>query len=664
MTDPHELDAARASVVDAATVTAGLWLSYIFALFYIGIAAAGVTHNDLLLGSPMRLPFIQIEVPLVAFFVLAPLLFIILHIYTLVHFVMLAAKAEALNTALKEQPPDAFHTAEGVRRQLPSNIFVQFLAGPADIREGGLGIFLRIVAWSTLVIGPILLLLLLQGRFLPFHHEWITWLHRLAVFVDVIMLWLLWPAILKGRSNIVWISLRRYKWAALAGLTTLCFAFAVATFPGETIAYWLGEKRWIPPNPITAWLGQTDSDGQPIWTSFHDLFFRGEIDQTKRRRKGFFSDTLVVSHFVAEGTAVLEAAVLRGRDLKGAVFLNADLHEVDLTGALLQGAQLAGARLQGATLDGAQLQGAKLDWAHLQGASLNYAQLQGAWLKDAKLQGATLTEAQAQGAWLEGAQLQGATLENTSLQGAMLKSAHLQGARFLHAHLQGASLEQAIVSATDLTGAYLWRAQLDPKSFKNIFAEETIAWSAEDGEKPWTGEDFSSLKLAIETDTPKTLIEKEPKANLRDLALERIDILDPLKQSAEDAQATVWKKSIEVSALRQKKAYQEALANELEALVCLGDAQELPQDQEVLVDKSREVIRFSNTDAIYFVRELINNGQIEATGPQAKRLVEAILAQNCALSSALPAGDRAALSLIAANTPSAQSSPEKPRPQR
>ena len=641
MTDPHDLGAASASVVDAAAVTAGQWLSYIFALFYIGIATAGVTHSDLLLGSAMRLPFLEIEVPLVAFFVMAPLLFIVLHAYTLVDFVILAAKAEELNSALKEQPPDAPPLAEGVRRQLPSNIFVQFLAGPTDIREGGLGIILTIVAWSTLVLGPILLLLLLLGQFLAFHHEQITSLHRLAVFADVMMLWFLWPAILEGRSNILWTPLRRYKWAALGGLITIGLAFAVATFPGETIAVWLGEKRWIPPNPITASLGQTDSGGQPIWTSFHDLFFRGDIDQTTRRRKGFFSDTLVLSNFIAQGTAVL-----RGRDLKGAVFLNADLREVDLTGALLQGAQLAGARLEGATLDRAQLQGAKLDWAHLQGASLNYAQLQGAWLKNANLQGATLTEAQAQGAGLEGARLQGATLENTSLQGAMLKSTHLQGASFLHAQLQGANLEEAIINrATNLTGAYLWRAQLDLQTFKNFFAAEaSIVWSAGDGAKPWRGGNFSSLELAIEKDMPQTPIETESKANLRDLALERIKILDPLKQFAEDAQAPVWKKTIEASALRQEKVYQEALANELKELVCFADAQELPP--EALFKESKELVHLNNTDAAYIVRGLINNGQIEATGPQTRHLVEAILGQNCALSSALAPRDRAALTLI------------------
>jgi hypothetical protein len=50
------------------------------------------THVDLLLRNPVKLPFLNIELPLLAFFGLAPLLFIIAHVYTLVHLVMLAAK--------------------------------------------------------------------------------------------------------------------------------------------------------------------------------------------------------------------------------------------------------------------------------------------------------------------------------------------------------------------------------------------------------------------------------------------------------------------------------------------------------------------------------------------------------------------------------------------
>jgi hypothetical protein len=189
----HDLDAVRKSVEDAASLSGGLWFSYLFALFYIGIAAGGVTHKDLLLNNAVKLPFLNVELPLVAFFALAPILFVISHAYTLMHFVLLAAKVGTFNAELEKKLPEPATPAEqispgraeelretrlGLRRQLPSNIFVQFLAGPRDIRNGGLGWFLKAVAWISLVIGPVLLLLLLQIQFLPYHLAWVTWVQR------------------------------------------------------------------------------------------------------------------------------------------------------------------------------------------------------------------------------------------------------------------------------------------------------------------------------------------------------------------------------------------------------------------------------------------------------------------------------------------------------
>jgi hypothetical protein len=134
---------------------------------------------------------------------------------------MLGAKAGVFHDELFKQLPDAPVAREGLRRQLPSNIFVQFLAGPEDIREGGLGLILKAIAWFSLVFGPVLLLLLIQVQFLPYHLEWVTWVQRLAVFADVILLWLLWPAVLDGRSKIAWPRVWRHKVFAVLSLVPI-----------------------------------------------------------------------------------------------------------------------------------------------------------------------------------------------------------------------------------------------------------------------------------------------------------------------------------------------------------------------------------------------------------------------------------------------------------
>ncbi len=577
----HDLDAARKTVEDAASVAAGLWLSYVFAFFYIGIATGGVSHLDLLLESTVRLPFLSVELPLIAFFVLAPLIFLITHAYTLVHFILFAAKSKAFDEAISAQFPQDSSAIESLRLQLPSNIFVQLLAGPKDVRLGVLGCILKFIAWSTLVLGPILLLLVIQARFLPFHHQAITWWHRSAVLIDVLMLWLLWPAVLEGRGKILRPSLWRYKWAALASPIPLGLALVIATFPGEPLQDWI--------------------DGSPLWRALawtHDALFQGEIDQTLRLRNGLFSDTLVLSNLSAqklEFDAVREALSLRGRHLERAVFLATDLRDVDFTGAHLEGAQLAGAKLQGAILDNALLQGAKLDWVHLQGAHLNFAHLEGAYLKDTWLQGASLFKAQLQGATLFEAKLQGATLEKAALQGAALEKAQLEGASLKEAQLQGANLDGAIVKATILEGSNLWRARLDPKTFKDILGPAVI--------EPLIEAIYPKLVDTIMSQVPPVPIEDEPKPNLRDLAVDRIRNLDPAQLFGEQEQTPAWLKKIETI---PNAAYQSALTSQLMGLLCSDEA-----------------------DEPYFVRGLVNNNRIAETGKQMPSLVKAILEMDC-----------------------------------
>jgi hypothetical protein len=153
----HDLDAVRKSIEDAASVSGTLWFSYLFSLFYFGIAAGAVTHKDLLLENAVKLPFLNVDLPLVAFFALAPILFVISHAYTLMHFVLLSAKVGKLKQKLNDQlaGPEAHETREDLRWQLPSNIFVQFLAGPHNVRDGVLGWLLKGVAWISLVVGPV-----------------------------------------------------------------------------------------------------------------------------------------------------------------------------------------------------------------------------------------------------------------------------------------------------------------------------------------------------------------------------------------------------------------------------------------------------------------------------------------------------------------------------
>jgi hypothetical protein len=195
-----DLGALRDAVVDAASIGAGLWISYLFALFYFAIAAGAVTHRDLLLERPVKLPFLNVELPLEAFFFLGPLVFLIVHAYVLLHFVLLAGKIGAFHLELQAQISGDNARAR-LRRQLPSNIFVQSLAGPHEVRTGIIGFLLRLIIEISLVAGPVALLILFQLQFLPYHGEWITWWQRIAVVIDLVVLWICGRGFREGKPR-------------------------------------------------------------------------------------------------------------------------------------------------------------------------------------------------------------------------------------------------------------------------------------------------------------------------------------------------------------------------------------------------------------------------------------------------------------------------------
>src|SRR5215472_15552994 len=96
------IDALRKSVEDSAGVSGGLWLSYLFVLLYLALAARAVTHADLLLQNPVKLPFLNIELPLLIFLILAPWLFLISHAYTLINLALLADRVGQFHKKLDD----------------------------------------------------------------------------------------------------------------------------------------------------------------------------------------------------------------------------------------------------------------------------------------------------------------------------------------------------------------------------------------------------------------------------------------------------------------------------------------------------------------------------------------------------------------------------------
>jgi uncharacterized protein YjbI with pentapeptide repeats len=496
-----DIKALGEAVNDSATRVSTIWVTFLVFSLYLLVAVGTVTQRQLFLDEPTKLPVLNIDLPLWWFFLLAPILFVILHGYVLLQVLLLGRTAAAYNVAITHYglTPEV---SSSLRQRLANTLFAQIFAGSPREREGAIGWLLKAMAWITLAIAPILIVLAFQFRFLPYHSHFVTWTHRLLILVELAAFFLIWPLALDAQRDFRWprvrASLTRLaaiprqmfgsgddRRAALSYLReqsaplSACILFllvplSLATFPGEPL--------------VNIFIGQSPSSVHcDRWfTQRFDRFFlplANLVDDEKLAKIASTASERNLPLYLGKRTWVfrdrdfncsnLSLADLRDVDLVGAQLYQANLGGTTLDGAILDGAQLqgaildqaqlksaslSGAMLQNASLEGAQLQGANLYKTKLEGASLDRALLQGASLQGAKLQGATLMAAQLQGADLFGAMLKGATLDGARLQGASLTVAQLQGASLNYTQLQGAQFAGANFDHAVLSDVWIWRA--------------------------------------------------------------------------------------------------------------------------------------------------------------------------------------------------------------
>ena len=507
--DPFDVEALGSAISDSAGRVSAIWVSFLIFALYLLTAAATVTDQQLFLAETIKLPVLNIELPLWGFFFLAPILFFILHIYVLLQVMLLARTAAAYNAAVDKLSFPAAEEAS-LRQRLANTLFAQIFAGSPDERGGWLGWLLNAMAWITLVLAPILILVVFQFAFLPYHSQIATWTHRLLILAELIVAFALWPRVLDVRRDFVWDRFRlsfkqamAMPWHMLgpkeqrhdaaiwlwqrrapiaAGILYVFICLSVGTFPGE---------------PLVALVS-----GQP-WNSVE--CHRWLLDQFTIRNIQFDLrlDRIVVPHIDAIDHQKLEQIEaeterdgdppyqgerirsVRDRDLNCGDFSDyADLRRIDWSGAHLRGSNFTYAILEGATLARADLQGADLEFAKLQGASFVRAMLHHADFEFAKLQGADLDSDDLQGLDLEYTDLQGANLNFANLQGADLELASLQGVSAVGTHFQGAFLmgaqfQGAYLGDTEFEGAFLWHAELQGAELRDAEIEGAYLDSAQ-----------------------------------------------------------------------------------------------------------------------------------------------------------------------------------------
>jgi len=510
----------------ASQTVAALHVAFMAFVVYLGVIVWGTTHKDLLLISPVKLPILDVELPLTTFYGFVPWMMVLLHFNLLMQLELLSCKLWNLDHDLPDTP-----AGQQVRDRLFIFPFTHLIVGRS--RVWLIRWLLSLVVGITVIALPLLMLLAAQIRFLPFHDEAITWSQRLAVWIDAAMLITLWPLIAspQDRAREWWrnfgYQLFGYWPARLRYLSTLGWNRITQSI----------QRRWpdlpgreITPRPM--FQPGTEPKGMifllvsvPVIVLISIIavipgsitvqtYYAPEKDKHQHDMPedtpNYFEDWLirrvpeawlsvaahkydVVSCTSLAAAEKSEASILqvilgpcswfnlgffpRNLDLREARLVPKEVSLSLLTQAIGPDKQVRDAAFK--EFDGLNLQNRDLRFANLLGAvlpkaDLRHVQLQGAVLLKAKLQGVVgWDKTQLQGAILGGTQLQSARLTEANLQGADLRGANLQGAALGWAKLQSADLRGADLQGADLIGAKLQGADLRGAKLQGANLRET-----------------------------------------------------------------------------------------------------------------------------------------------------------------------------------------------
>jgi hypothetical protein len=82
-------------------------LAFVSFLLYVLITAASTTHEQLLRISAVKLPLLDIDIPIVQFYLVSPLLILILHFHLLLQHFLFSQQFYSFEAALKLQYPNS-----------------------------------------------------------------------------------------------------------------------------------------------------------------------------------------------------------------------------------------------------------------------------------------------------------------------------------------------------------------------------------------------------------------------------------------------------------------------------------------------------------------------------------------------------------------------------
>lgn len=520
-----------------ATVTSGLesWVkdssdkvrqfffAYLALIAYVLTAVFSTTDKQLLLvNEGLKLPIVDITLPLVGFYVLIPVFILGLHFNLLQnleshHFKLMELKRAWGGT-------------------VPRSHINPLLFDFAVLEDNSLlaGWVRAINSLLCLYSGPIAISVVLW-RFADFQSRWILLEHLLILWLDLYFVGQIIKAF-KANSDSKINSIQifpnkifkrlfnfltflvfsplyaspRTGWMAIWVIVIVLFLIKIIISIATIVIPWhssnpYGSLDWLNENDTTGWLipkikiepteilftpdiKKLEADGAMVgvadWKNYFLNSKAKSLHLSNRRLRFLSMEYQVLPKLIAENAQMQGANLsfssfqqsklnniqLQNSNLNWTNFSNSNLEYSNLQGASISNSdfsftKLKESRLSRANLSFSNFKSADLSNAHLEGASLSNANFQIAYLTFTKLQGADLSNANFHAARLHSASLQGANLGSTILFGSDLSWSNLLGANLNNTDLQYANLVNANLAGVKLLETKLFMAKGNEEKF-------------------------------------------------------------------------------------------------------------------------------------------------------------------------------------------------------
>ena len=504
------------NINSSAAVLRNYTLAFVSFLLYVLITAASTTHEQLLRISTVKLPLLNIDIPIVQFYLVSPLLILILHFHLLLQHFLFSQQYYGFDKSLKAKYPELKDRIQFMK-DFSGNMSLVHLLG--SYQKISVQILLVVILAICLLIFPLFDLWFLQAKFLPFHNTDYTNSQVLMVVLDCVMLLALLPKTFDENDNAFrwWLSVfspllylkRWYLQALIAFLRYYEQRGSLRLFNrvwdkdaitqkleqlipqyNETLQIKIASFKKIVSisgffsfvTVIFFWSVFVSTLPEFKYEEKENLFINDREKWLLQNNLGQCNDDVNPITFILGlcSTYSNYSIALTETLHENIEFLyrNIYLSEKTITADEKLSHELENTLDKESSLE--KIAGINLQKRDLRWAGFYRTKLPKADFREANLEGISFQEAQLQGAKFYGANLYRTQSSSANIQGVLFNKTNLQRASFMEANLQGTefkdlNLQEAIFWKSQLQGAYFVRVKLQGTQFTEIKnGKETI----------------------------------------------------------------------------------------------------------------------------------------------------------------------------------------------